>query len=118
MSMTPAEAAQGCDALPDRELVALCLDAGQRKDEAFAALYARYADRVFGFLIKVTYDRVLAAEPDSVEALRGRGLAEMRLGLEDDALQSLYHFTLGGPVDDERLVTLPPYAHLAERAAR
>jgi len=31
------------------------------------------------------------------------------LGLEDDAFQSLYHFTMGGPVDDERLMTLPAY---------
>ena len=28
--------------------------------------------------------------------------------------QDLYHFTLGGPVDDDRLVTRPPYAHLGE----
>lgn len=34
------------------------------------------------------------------------------LGLEGDSFQSLYHFTVGGPVDDERLVTHPPYAHL------
>ena len=27
-------------------------------------------------------------------------------------LQSLYHFTIGGPVEDERLMTLPPYHHL------
>ena len=25
-----------------------------------------------------------------------------------------YHFTRGGPVDDDRLVTRPPYAHLGE----
>ncbi|MEZ6185953.1 MAG: sigma-70 family RNA polymerase sigma factor [Planctomycetota bacterium] len=62
MSASPADAARGCDRLPDRELVALCLDAGQKKDEAFAALYGRYADRVFGFLLKVTYDRALAEE--------------------------------------------------------
>ncbi len=31
------------------------------------------------------------------------------LGLEDDAFQSLYHFTMGGPVDDERLMTLTAY---------
>jgi hypothetical protein len=30
-------------------------------------------------------------------------------GLEDEAFQSLYHFTVGGPVDDPRLTTLPPY---------
>ena len=28
------------------------------------------------------------------------------------SLQSLYHFTIGGPVEDERLMTLPPYEHL------
>lgn len=30
-------------------------------------------------------------------------------GFKDLAFQSLYHFTLGGPVDDPRLTTLPPY---------
>ena len=34
------------------------------------------------------------------------------LGIVDTAWQSLYHFTVGGPVDDERLQTLPPYSHL------
>lgn len=28
------------------------------------------------------------------------------------SLQSLYHFTIGGPVEDGRLMTLPPYEHL------
>ena len=32
------------------------------------------------------------------------------LGLEGHAWQSLYHFTAGGPVDDTRLTTLPPYS--------
>jgi SagB-type dehydrogenase family enzyme len=31
------------------------------------------------------------------------------LGIKDHAWQSLYHFTMGGPVDDPRLSTLPPY---------
>lgn len=31
------------------------------------------------------------------------------LGLEGNAWQSLYHFTVGGPVEDARLMTLPPY---------
>lgn len=35
------------------------------------------------------------------------------LGLDGTRLQSLYHFTLGGPVIDQRLQTLPAYAHLA-----
>jgi hypothetical protein len=30
-------------------------------------------------------------------------------GLSDLAFQSLYHFTVGGPVDDARLTTLPAY---------
>jgi SagB-type dehydrogenase family enzyme len=35
------------------------------------------------------------------------------VGIKDLSVQSLYHFTIGGPVDDERLMTLPPYHHLA-----
>lgn len=31
------------------------------------------------------------------------------LGFKDANFQSLYHFTIGGPVDDPRLTTLPPY---------
>ena len=31
------------------------------------------------------------------------------LGIGDHFWQSLYHFTMGGPVDDPRLSTLPPY---------
>jgi SagB-type dehydrogenase family enzyme len=34
------------------------------------------------------------------------------LGLTDDRFQVLYHFTVGGAVDDARLRTRPPYAHL------
>ncbi len=34
-------------------------------------------------------------------------------GFQDLSFQSLYHFTVGGPVDDPRLTTLPPYgAHV------
>ena len=39
------------------------------------------------------------------------------LGLQDTRWQSLYHFTVGGPVEDSRLRTEPPYAHLGERSA-
>jgi len=31
------------------------------------------------------------------------------LGISDDRWQSLYHFTVGGPIEDVRLTTLPPY---------
>ena len=31
------------------------------------------------------------------------------LGLRGMQYQSLYHFTVGGPMEDARLTTLPPY---------
>lgn len=39
------------------------------------------------------------------------------LGLQGDTFQSLYHFTIGGRVDDPRLRTLDPYFHLEARHA-
>ena len=33
------------------------------------------------------------------------------VGVKNLSIQSLYHFTIGGPVEDTRLMTLPPYAH-------
>ncbi len=38
------------------------------------------------------------------------------VGIKTLALQSLYHFTIGGPVEDRRLQTLPPYHHLQRRS--
>jgi SagB-type dehydrogenase family enzyme len=54
-----------------------------------------------------------------VAGLRGTGIGcffddmvhEM-LGLRDTAWQDLYHFTVGTPIEDPRLETHPPYAHL------
>lgn len=37
------------------------------------------------------------------------------LGLAGDRFQVLYHFAIGSPVDDPRLRTLAPYAHLSGR---
>jgi len=34
------------------------------------------------------------------------------VAVKDLSLQSLYHFTIGGPVEDRRLMTLPAYHHL------
>ena len=34
------------------------------------------------------------------------------IGIHNLSMQSLYHFTIGGPVEDRRLQTLPPYGHL------
>lgn len=59
----------------------------------------------------------LAAEAAGV---RGTGIGcyfddvlHRALGLAGHDWQSLYHFTIGGPVEDLRLRTAPPYAHLA-----
>ncbi len=60
----------------------------------------------------------LAAEAAGV---RGTGIGcyfddvlHRALGLAGHDWQSLYHFTVGHPVEDPRLRTVPPYAHLAE----
>lgn len=36
------------------------------------------------------------------------------LGISDRSFQTLYHFTVGGPVEDPRLRISPPYDHLEE----
>lgn len=55
-------------------------------------------------------------------SLRGTGigcffddLVHQLLGFGDNTYQSLYHFTIGVPVEDERLTTLPPYYHLRKK---
>jgi len=37
------------------------------------------------------------------------------LGFSDNHYQSLYHFTVGKPLEDPRLTTFPPYHHLKSR---
>jgi SagB-type dehydrogenase family enzyme len=37
------------------------------------------------------------------------------VGIKDRSFQSLYHFTVGGPVEDGRLMTLPAYHHLSRK---
>jgi SagB-type dehydrogenase family enzyme len=37
------------------------------------------------------------------------------VGIKNLTIQSLYHFTIGGPVEDLRLMTLPPYEHLKRK---
>ena len=39
------------------------------------------------------------------------------LGIRGEALQAVYHFTVGAPIDDPRLATLPPYPDRSEPAA-
>jgi nitroreductase len=62
----------------------------------------------------------LAAEAAGV---RGTGIGcyfddvlHRALGLTGHDWQSLYHFTIGTPVEDLRLCTAPPYAHRARDA--
>jgi SagB-type dehydrogenase family enzyme len=40
------------------------------------------------------------------------------LGLTGDEFQDLYHFTVGGPVEDPRLMTRPPYSHFGGSSSR
>jgi nitroreductase len=65
--------------------------------------------------------QVLYLEAEA-HGLRGTGIGcffddEMHnlLGLEDDTFQSLYHFTVGVALEDNRLQTLEPYHHLEEQ---
>lgn len=68
--------------------------------------------------------QVLYLEAESGD-LRGTGIGcffddevHRLLGLETDShapWQTLYHFTVGGPLDDNRLTTEPAYAHLRGR---
>jgi SagB-type dehydrogenase family enzyme len=66
-----------------------------------------------GMIGQVLY---LAAE---AHGLRGTGIGcffddavHEILGLADNQYQSLYHFTIGKPVEDPHLTTYPPYHHL------
>jgi SagB-type dehydrogenase family enzyme len=46
------------------------------------------------------------------------GVVHELLGLTDHQFQDLYHFTAGGPVEDRRLTSLPPYGHLPRAEGR
>jgi len=66
-----------------------------------------------GIIGQVLY---LEAEANGVRAT-GIGcffddLVHELIGLNDNCFQSIYHFTVGGAVDDDRLQTLKPYHHL------
>lgn len=62
--------------------------------------------------------QVLYLEAEAA-GLRGTGIGcyfddsvHELLGFKDDKFQSLYHFTIGRPLEDKRLETLPAYGHL------
>lgn len=82
-------------------------------DEPLARYGSWFYRRLFwetGVIGQVLYLEAEAA------GLRGTGIGcffddpvHELFGLTDTSFQSLYHFTLGGPVEDQRLTTLPPY---------
>jgi SagB-type dehydrogenase family enzyme len=80
-----------------------------------AAWNYRYLFWEAGFIGQVLY---LEAEAAGV---RGTGIGcyfddsvHETLGIKDETFQSLYHFTIGTPLVDNRLQTLPAYAHLSD----
>jgi nitroreductase len=96
-------------------------------DSAFAvAMVARFKERIAsaaaayrrlywecGMIGQVLY---LEAE---ARGLRGTGIGcffddpvHELLGIKNLSNQSLYHFTVGHPIEDTRLATLPAYHHL------
>lgn len=86
--------------------------------EAFGPWFYRRLYWETGVIGQVLY---LEAEASGI---RGTGigcffddLTHRVFGLTGDRFQVLYHFTMGGPVEDPRLQTHSPYQHLA-RAAR
>jgi len=86
--------------------------------EAFGAWFYRRLYWETGVIGQLLY---LEAEATGIRAT-GIGcffddLTHQVFGLTGDRFQVLYHFTMGGPVDDPRLQTHPPYQHLS-RAER
>lgn len=83
-------------------------------DSALDELGAAFYPRLFwetGLIGQVLYLEAEAA------GLRGTGIGcffddavHDLLGIKDHSWQSLYHFTIGGPVEDRRLRTIPTYA--------
>ena len=63
----------------------------------------------------------MPTEKAEAQGVRGTGIGcffddpvHDTIGLKDNTWQSLYHFTIGRPVEDPRLTTLPPYDHLKD----
>lgn len=78
--------------------------------ETFGAWFYRRLFWEAGMIGQVLYLEAEAA------GLRGTGIGayfddwvHQVAGIENTTLQSMYHFTVGGPVDDPRLQTLPTY---------
>jgi hypothetical protein len=85
--------------------------------EAFGPWFYRRLYWETGVVGQVLYLEAEAA------GIRGTGigcffddLTHRVFGLEGDCFQVLYHFTMGGAVDDPRLRTHPPYQHVVRDA--
>jgi len=86
--------------------------------EAFGPWFYRRLYWETGVIGQVLY---LEAEASGI---RGTGigcffddLTHQEFRLTGDRFQVLYHFTMGGPIDDPRLETHPPYQHIARAPA-
>ena len=82
-----------------------------------------HTSRLYGTSEAGIIGQVLYLEAEA-HGLRGTGIGcyfddavHDLLGLKDDSFQSMYHFTVGMPIEDDRLTTLPPYFHLKDRRA-
>jgi nitroreductase len=91
--------------------VAMLAELGPRLDADGPAAY-RFLHWEAGAIGQVLYLEAEAA------GIRGTGIGcffddttHELLGIRDDRLQTLYHFTVGGPVEDGRLRTTPAYGH-------
>jgi len=112
----------------------------QRTAATLSCHQAIAGDSAFSLGMLVEFDSVLQAAPwryrqlyweagvlgqvlyleAEAAGVRGTGIGcyfddpfHQLLGISGTPLQSLYHFTVGGALVDERLVTTPPYSHLA-----
>lgn len=108
-----------CDqAIAANGVFAAAMLAEYRKSlESFGSWHYRRLYWETGVIGQILY---LEAEANGI---RGTGigcffddLTHRVFGLTDDQFQVLYHFTMGGPVEDPRLQTHPPYQHLEPAA--
>jgi len=98
-------------------------------DSAFSlAMVAEFSDTITAAAWQYRYlfweagliGQVLYIEAEAA-GVRGTGIGcyfddsvHEILGLGDETFQSLYHFTVGTPLEDSRLQTLPAYTHLSD----
>jgi SagB-type dehydrogenase family enzyme len=85
--------------------------------EAHGAWFYRRLHWEAGAIGQVLY---LEAEASGI---RGTGIgcffddpSKQVFGISDDRFEVLYHFTMGGSVEDTRLLTEPPYMHLTDNS--